>query len=469
MTKDFLWSICMPKVYSKEYRREAMKVDYIIAEIGSTTTVVTAFNIIKEPEMRVILEAQGKSYTTVLDGDVTLGLKMAIADIETQIKEELKWNRMLATSSAAGGLKITVHGLVEEMTVKAAREAALGAGGIIKMVTAGKLRKSDIKKIREINPNIIMIAGGTDFGEYETALYNAEILKQEDIRKPIIYCGNKSNWEDIREILIDYELYIVDNVYPKVDELNVEPARKVIQDAFENNIVKAPGMNKIKEMVDGAIMPTPGAVMESAKLLYEIIGDVVVFDVGGATTDVHSVTDGSSQISDMLVSPEPKAKRTVEGDLGVFVNMDSVLSLLNAGDLNGYTLEEIKSNIKAIPEAEEEKLCSYILTKKAVEVAVNRHVGYLKRVYGDSKKILAYGKDLSQVKYIIGTGGALTRLPGGSNILNNIKYLKEDVSMLPRKGAEVLLDKMYIMSCAGVLSLENKEAAEALLRQSLEI
>ena len=36
-----------------------------------------------------------------------------------------------------------------------------------------------------------------------------------------------------------------------VDELNVEPARKVIQDAFENNIVKAPGMNKIKEMVNG--------------------------------------------------------------------------------------------------------------------------------------------------------------------------------------------------------------------------
>jgi uncharacterized protein (TIGR01319 family) len=446
-----------------------MKVDYIIAEIGSTTTMVTAFNIIKEPKMQVVLEAQGKSYTTVLDGDVNLGLKMAIADIEAQINEELKWDRMLATSSAAGGLKITVHGLVEDMTVKAAREAALGAGGIIKMVTAGKLRKSDMKKIREIDPNIIMIAGGTDFGEYETALYNAELINGENLKKPIIYCGNKSNWEDIKEILKDHELYIVDNVYPKVDELNVEPARKVIQDAFEHNIVKAPGMHKIKEMVDGVIMPTPGAVMESAKLLYEMMGDVVVIDVGGATTDVHSVTDGSGEISDMLVSPEPKAKRTVEGDLGVFVNRDSVLNLLSPGDLNGFTLEEIKNKIKPIPTTEEEKLCSYILTKKAVEVAVNRHVGYLKRVYGDSKKILAYGKDLSQIKYIVGTGGALTRLPGGNETLSNIRYLKDDVSMLPRKGAKILLDNMYIMACAGVLSIENKEAAEALLRQSLDI
>jgi hypothetical protein len=53
--------------------------------------------------------------------------------------------------------------------------------------------------------------------------------------------------------------------------------------------------------------------------------------------------------------------------------------------------------------------------------------------------------------------------------LSNIRYLKDDVSMLPRKGAKILLDNMYIMACAGVLSIENKEAAEALLRQSLDI
>ena len=52
---------------------------------------------------------------------------------------------MLATSSAAGGLRMTVHGLVYDMTVRC-KEAALGAGGIIKMVTAGKLRRTDLKE-----------------------------------------------------------------------------------------------------------------------------------------------------------------------------------------------------------------------------------------------------------------------------------------------------------------------------------
>jgi len=448
-----------------------MNVDYLVAEIGSTTTLVTAFNIkhSKNGEAYVDIPFQGKSCTTVLDGDVTIGLKKAVKDIEIQIKEPLTWKRMLATSSAAGGLKITVHGLMEQMTVKAAKEAALGAGGIIKMVTAGKMRKSDLRKIHEINPNMIMIAGGTDYGERDTALYNAQLISNEKFDKPIVYCGNTANVEEIEEIFLGQELYIVDNVYPRVDELNVEPARKVIQEAFEKNIVKAPGMNKIKEMVNGIIMPTPGAVMESSKVLYEMIGDLLVFDVGGATTDVHSVTEGSSAVLDMLVNPEPKAKRTVEGDLGVFINSKNVIELLDIRDLGKLSKEYIQQHIKPIPIEDEDIKASIMLTKKAATVALDRHVGTIKRKYDGASGFIAYGKDLSQIKYIIGTGGALTRLPGGKELLLNIRYLKDEVTMMPGRGAKVLLDENYIMACAGVLSRENKEAAQILLAQSLGI
>ncbi|NMM63870.1 DNA mismatch repair protein MutL [Clostridium sp. P21] len=448
-----------------------MKVDYLVAEIGSTTTLVTAFNVKHDSFGKVFVDTpfQGKSCTTVLDGDVTIGLENAVRDIENQINEPVTWEKMLATSSAAGGLKITVHGLMEQMTVKAAKEAALGAGGIIKMVTSGKMRKVDLKRIREINPNMIMIAGGTDYGERETAIYNAELISSARFGKPIVYCGNIENREEIKEIFQDQELYIIDNVYPRVDELNVEPARKIIQEAFEKNIIKASGMNKIKSMVNGSIMPTPGAVMESAKILYDIIGDLVVLDVGGATTDVHSVTDGSKIVLDMLVSPEPKAKRTVEGDLGIFVNSKNVIDLLDVRDLGELNKDYITEHIKPIPEKVEDIKASLILTKKAVEVAIGRHVGTIKRKFGGESGFIAYGKDLSQVKYIIGTGGALTRLPEGEKNLLSIRVLKDEVTMLPKKGAKALIDKDYIMASAGVLSRINREAAEALLKQSLNV
>ncbi len=442
-----------------------MRVEYLIAEIGSTTTVVTAFNFKKGVEV----VGQGKAFTSVLQGDVTIGLRNAINEMEEQLGESIEYDRMIGTSSAAGGLKITVHGLVQDMTVKAAKEAALGAGGIIKMVTAGRLRRTDIKKIKEINPNLIMIAGGTDYGERETALDNAEVIRDAELNIPVVYCGNIANQEEIKEIFEGRELYVIDNVYPRVDELNVEPARGIIQDAFEVNIVKAGGMDKIKEMVDGAIMPTPGAVMEATKLLYEIIGDVIVVDVGGATTDVHSVTEGSVEILDILVTPEPKAKRTVEGDLGVYVNRENVLELLQHHELEGRTKDSISSFIKPIPTTEEEKYWSRVLAQKAVNTAIDRHVGQIKRVYNSGRKFSAYGKDLSMVKYIIGTGGALTRLGKGKEMLESIKDVKGDITMRPTKEAKVLLDNMYIMACAGVLSRENKEAAIELLKASLNL
>ncbi|WP_138203172.1 GlmL-related ornithine degradation protein [Haloimpatiens lingqiaonensis] len=442
-----------------------MKIDYLIAEIGSTTTVVSALDFNSEK----ILVAQGKANTTVLQGDVTLGLRNAIKEIEEFLGEKITWNKMLATSSAAGGLKITVHGLVEDMTVKAAKEAALGAGGIIKTVTAGKLYRSDIRKLKELRPNLIMIAGGTDYGERDTAIYNAEVISKENLGIPVIYCGNIANREDIKDIFSEQEIYIVDNVYPRIDELNVEPAREVIQKAFEKNIVKAPGMDRIKEMVDGTIMPTPGAVMESAKLLYESIGDVLVIDVGGATTDVHSVTEGSKEIQDILLSPEPKAKRTVEGDLGVYINSSNIIDILQEIEMQGLDAEYIRNNIEPIPSTEEQKRCSVILTQKAVDVGLQRHVGYIKRVYGAGKKFIAFGKDLSKIKYIVGTGGALTRLPGGENILKSLRYCKEDLTMYPRKEAKVLIDHMYIMACAGVLARENKECALRLVKKSINL
>ena len=297
---------------------------------------------------------------------------------------------MLATSSAAGGLRMTVHGLVYDMTVRAAKEAALGAGGIIKMVTAGKLRRTDLKNIREINPNIILIAGGVDYGERETALYNMEQVVSLNLDVPIIYAGNIENQEEVTEICDEagVKLYLVDNVYPKVDVLNIEPTRRVIQSVFEEHIIHAPGMSTVREMVTGPIIPTPGAVMEAAKLLKNDLGDLVIFDVGGATTDIHSVTEGSEEINKMLISPEPYAKRTVEGDLGVFVNFMHIVDKIGLKELKEEfpNIEQLTKHVKPLPETEEEIEFIERLTKEAVLTSLDRHAGTIRYIYGPTGK-----------------------------------------------------------------------------------
>lgn len=455
-----------------------MKFDVLVAEIGSTTTVVNAF---KDLDQDPIFVGQGQAPTTVLDGDVNIGLSNAIDDLRKSLGvEKIEYDELLATSSAAGGLKMTVHGLVYDMTAKAAREAALGAGANIHLVTAGRLRKSDLKQIESIRPNIVLIAGGVDYGERDTALYNAELIAKLDLKIPVIYAGNVQNHDDVQEIFEENEksslLYCVLNVYPKIDLLNVEPTRKVIQDVFEEHIVHAPGMSHVREMVNGPIIPTPGAVMEAAKLLKEELGDLIVFDVGGATTDLHSVTEGSEEINRILINPEPVAKRTVEGDLGVYVNMQNIVELIGKEKLmaelgiDDIELQNLIDSHPPIPKTPLQIRFVERLTLEAVIQSAHRHAGAFRDLFGGSGKTrMAEGKDLTSIQYIIGTGGALTRLPNRLDIMREVAKSNKGNRLLPTPEAQILVDNDYIMASLGVLSKEYPEAALKLLKKSMRL
>jgi len=456
-----------------------MKVDVLVAEIGSTTTVVNAFKDLDSENP--VFWAQGQAPTSVLEGDVRVGLQGAIDDLKKKMGiDTLEYDEMLATSSAAGGLKMTVHGLVYDMTAKAAREAALGAGGIIHNITVGRLRRTDLQKIKEINPNLILIAGGVDYGERDTAIYNAELIRSMGLNTPIVYAGNIENQEEMK-LIFDEEsgqkLYLVDNVYPKIDQLNVEPCRKVIQDAFEDNITHAPGMEHVRDMVNGPIIPTPGAVMEATKLLYDCLGEVMTIDVGGATTDVHTVSEDSDAVARVLVAPEPKAKRTVEGDLGLYVNRFKVIESIGEEKFQkecvemGIDPEKTLQTYVAIPKNEDEFKMVERLCKEATLRAVERHAGSIRYVYGPSGRVtVAEGKDLTQIKYIVGTGGALTRLPHRVDIMSMVpKDNETGMKLYPSDAVKILVDNYYIMASLGVLSKTHRQGAIKLLGQSLGI
>ena len=455
-----------------------MKIDVLVAEIGSTTTVVNAFD--KLNSNRPVFLGQGFASTSVDQGDVSLGLRQAIEALKHNLKiEDLEYDSFYASSSAAGGLKMTVHGLVYDMTVKAAKEAALGAGGNIKWVTSGKLTTFDQEEIQRIKPNLILLAGGMDYGESETALYNAKVLLNANLNTPIIYAGNCVNALEIKQLFKEAnkadQVYITENIYPSIDTLNVVPARKIIQDVFEKHIIHAVGMQHIRELVNGKILPTPGAVMLSAQLLETILGDLLVLDLGGATTDVHSVTNGDDAITKMALFPEPKAKRTVEGDLGVFLNADHLIQILGKDHLMGKLgLDQsglnllIEKHIR-IPKSDLEKRYIHELSKAAIDVAMKRHVGRLVRRYGGSMPNYAEGKDLTKIKAVIGTGGVLTRLEGSRELLEASFKNTDGKYLLPDQTPRIYIDQNYNMAALGLLSTIDKEAAVKLLSSSLKL
>ena len=298
-----------------------------------------------------------------------------------------------------------------------------------------------------------------------------------NLNVPVIYAGNVQNQNRVQKLFAGApaELYVVENVYPRLDDLNIEPARKVIHQVFEKHIIHAPGMERVRSMVNGSIIPTPGAVMECARLLYEQVGDLVVLDVGGATTDIHSVTEGSEEIASIQLSPEPMAKRTVEGDLGVFVNarnMAKQIGMYNLEKEIGQDPAPIFERYKAIPETPEQFKLTEALAWHAASDALERHCGRFRYTYGSNgRQTFAEGKDLTKVKYLVATGGALTRLPGRKGIMDRLRHLNDSGKLLFPKAESIKLleDQNYYMASLGVLSLYHKEAAIALLKQDMEV
>jgi uncharacterized protein (TIGR01319 family) len=219
-------------------------------------------------------------------------------------------------------------------------------------------------------------------------------------------------------------------------------------------------------------MPTPAAVLEAAKLLAEGVegessfGELMVVDPGGATTDVHSVAEGkpgNANVAMVNVLPEPYVKRTVEGNLGLKHNIDSLSEFTRGQKLPPGFDAICKAFHKGkLPQSLEEIACHELLSRLAVEVAVRQHVGRVEEVYGPTgMMLLQHGKDLTGVKTVIGTGGPIIFSANPRRILEGALYQKENPFVLKPKNPRLLLDAQYVLYAVGLLS--QAEPLKALL------
>ena len=448
---------------------------YLSIDFGSTYTKLTAIDLDKEE-----IISTARAMTTVKTNVLT-GFNMAFEELTKNLNNKLKDYEIVkkvACSSAAGGLKIIAIGLVPELTTEAAKKAALSSGGRVVKTYAFRLSPEDMEEISSLDYDILLLTGGTNGGNREYILDNARTLAENNIKKPIIIAGNEEVKEEVEKIFKSHniEYYSSENVMPVVNKINVIPVKEVIREVFMKNIIKAKGMENVQKLVGDIIMPTPTAVMKAAEIFSKDDNNSVVIDIGGATTDVHSIGKGLPKTNDIQLKgmEEPYSKRTVEGDLGVFINKKNIVDIIKIEKLekelnmSSEDIEKFTDSDIAIPQTEEHKRFIERLTKEAVIVSINRHAGGYRTYFGGKSDTLAFGKDLTAVKWIVGTGGALTRLTAREEILNSISQFNRADKLLPTAEAKILIDNDYIMASLGILSSLNKEAAIKLLLKSLK-
>ncbi|UQZ88148.1 DNA mismatch repair protein MutL [Deltaproteobacteria bacterium Smac51] len=456
----------------------------LTADVGSTFTKLTAVDM----ETKKII-GTAKSFTTI-ETNVMEGYGKAMAELEAQCGK-LVFDKKVAASSAAGGLKMIAVGLVPDLTVQAARMATANAGAKIMKTFSYELSRDELDEIVSLAPDMILLSGGTDGGNKDVILHNARLLADSPLTCSIVVAGNKSAKDDLQGILKNFggEVLFCANVMPELNQLNIEPAKKAIRDLFIKNIISAKGLSELQATLASEIIPTPLAVFEAASLLSKGtksspgLGELVVFDVGGATTDVYSMAEGLPTRANVFLHGfrHPFAKRTVEGDLGMryslrplaeAIGVDNIACLLDIDEREVEAwISTCSANPEILPEAKSlAKRIDEAMARAAVKISMERHVGSVEAVFTSTGQSFAQtGKDLSEVRYLIGTGGPIIHAADPDYVLKAAVYEPSDMNLLKPLAPKTLVDKKYILSAMGTLSRIEPETALAIMKEEIPV
>ncbi len=464
---------------------------YLLVDFGSTYTKILAVDLAEET---ILGRAQSP---TTIETDVTIGLNEALVELVDVCGVDLdRVEGKYASSSAAGGLKMVAIGLVPELTLEAARRACLGAGAKLVSGYGFEIDKEIVEAIEEARCDIILLCGGTDGGDKKTITHNARMLAHSAVDCPILVAGNRAAADTVKEVLEKHgkKVYKAGNVLPSLETVEVEPAQELIREIFIAHITHAKGLDKAADFIGGPIIPTPRASLQAAALLADGtegeqgIGSLLVVEVGGATTNIHSVMEQSLVTPQTVLRglPESRVKRTVEGDLGIrynaptiygFVGKDAFLQRLRelypAVDEQAFDpdahIDHLSRNVGHTPTEELELAADIVLARSAASIAVERHAGTVKQEFSVMGEILVQrGKNLLDAENVIGTGGIFRYGLHPETVLQAALFSPETPWSLKPRAPKTFIDRDYMLYGIGLLAANHPVQALRIAKKHLK-
>jgi uncharacterized protein (TIGR01319 family) len=378
----------------------------------------------------------------------------------------------LACSSAGGGLRLAVVGYERDITAEAGFRVGLSAGARVVHVATGAMTTAAVAELAAARPDVVLLVGGTDGGNAEVLLHNAGRLAASRLRVPTVVAGNVDARDEVVDVLHSRgkTALAAANVLPEIGRLDARPAREAIREVFIRHVIGGKGLSRRADFPAMVRAATPDAVLAGVELLADGtgdvpgVGDVLVVDVGGATTDVYSVVtpQGEDAVLRKEVVEVLWRSRTVEGDLGMRWNavgvVDAALAerLLSSEEEPGLraAAEARAADPSYLPVTDDDREVDARLGELSVTVALRRH--------GRG------GKDLRRVQVVVGSGGVLRH---ASDVVRRRVLAPATADLagawpLP-ESARTVVDDSYVLAAAGLLAAEHPQTAALLLAGQL--
>ncbi|KRE62058.1 glutamate mutase L [Nostocoides sp. Soil756] len=372
---------------------------------------------------------------------------------------------LVLCSSAGGGLRLAVVGFEREVTAEAGHRVGLSAGARVVHVAAGPMTAADIRALRDARPDLVLLVGGTDGGNAAVLLHNAERLARARVTAPVVVAGNADAAAAVAALLdaTSRRHVLADNVLPRIGEVAPESARAAIRAVFLEHVIGGKGLSRGRGFAPLVRAATPDAVLRGVEVLAHTRGeDVLVVDVGGATTDVYSVL--APQGEDATIRREVVGTlwhaRTVEADLGMRWNAEAVVEAaarerLDLGPGVAAWATTVAADPARLATTAAEWDAETALARAAVTVAVRRHGR--PAAAGDRPRPLA------DVGLVVGSGGVLRHAPAeaAQSVLAPALGDHGGGWRVPDR-ARAVVDRDYVLFAVGLLAEDHPQAAAAL-------
>jgi uncharacterized protein (TIGR01319 family) len=348
--------------------------------------------------------------------DVLTGLDGVVADLTAAVGSPP--SETLVCSSAGGGLRLAVVGHERAVTAEAGHRVGLSAGAKVVHVSAGRLDQAAVADLRVARPDVLLVVGGTDGGNAEVLRHNVSRLARARLSVPVVLAGNAEVTDELADVLRSSGRTVVTaaNVLPRIGVLEAGSAREAIREVFLRHVIGGKGLSRGPRFASLVRAATPDAVLSGVEALADGhddagpgAGDVLVVDVGGATTDVYSVVTPHGEDAELrraVVATLWRA-RTVEGDLGVRWGAAGVVdAAVTEGLLQGAEADRLGAAAARrvgdpgwVPATAADRADDVALAAAAVTVGLRRHA----RPAGSG----GTGRDLRRVRVVVGSGGVL--------------------------------------------------------------
>jgi uncharacterized protein (TIGR01319 family) len=398
----------------------------------------------------------GASVPTTISSDVLDGFRQ-IREILANQGFSAK-SEVLACSSAGGGLRLAVVGYERSVTAEAGHRVGLSAGAKVVHVAHGPMTTAQVATLRAARPDVILLVGGTDSGNADVLLHNGSRLAKARMGAPVVVAGNVEARADVAAALesTGRQFVLTDNVLPRIGVINPDGARAAIRQVFLRHVIGGKGLSRGPEFAAMVRAATPDAMLRGVETLAAgTDGDVLVLDIGGATTDVYSVISPQGEDASLrkdVVAPLWHA-RTVEGDLGMRWNATGIAEAASAERLlSGSDLALLQSwavGMEAdpayLPNGGRELELDLALARVAALTAVRRHAR--------PSSPWASARPLDRVAHVIGSGGVLRHSPKvmQDNVLRAVTNDFGGGWKVPTE-ARTTVDSSYLLFAAGLLA-----------------